>query len=87
MNRSDIYNLIEQERIKQDKLWGGPDHDDLHTLRDWVFFIVHELGELGKRATEHQWIKIAAIAVAAYESIDRYKRTHCKCGKLIAHSH
>lgn len=74
-----IYSEITAERQYQDQQWGGPDHDDDHSIHDWIAFIT----VYGARAVESsQWglvpqlsrssfIKIAALAVAAIESLDR----------------
>jgi len=78
--RMDVYEEIEMERIRQDKIWGGPAHDDLHGIRDWVAYIVNYLGQAVNRDAE--WgrdldrvreclIKVAALCVAAIESADR----------------
>ena len=82
--KKDLYVEIADERFHQDKKWGGPDHDSHHTSFEWVGFITHYLGKsieciinnAGKE--EHQlllfrynMIKVAALAVAAVEAVDR----------------
>lgn len=37
--QSAIIGEIQRERVRQDKLWGGPEHDDMHTPDDWLRFI------------------------------------------------
>jgi hypothetical protein len=77
----EIFEEIRKERAYQDERWGGSSHDDEHSVRDWVFFIV---GYAGKIATspETNWgrnelnvrryfVKIGALAVAALEALDR----------------
>ena len=34
-----IYDEIKAERVRQDSLWGGPEHDDTHNMIDWADFI------------------------------------------------
>ncbi len=61
------------ERARQDKLWGGPDHDDGHPFGDWLDFIQLQLSGLfgGDGSARGRLIKIAALAIAAVESMDR----------------
>jgi len=77
-----IYDEIAQERKRQDEMWGGPAHDDLHDYYDWQKFREKYEGEIvnaGVQATMEKirlsrreaLIKIAALAVAQIESIDR----------------
>ncbi len=78
--RMDVYEEVEMERVRQDKIWGGSTHDDSHGVRDWVAYIVNYLGQAVNRDAE--WgrdlnrvreclIKVAALCTAAIESIDR----------------
>ncbi len=78
--RSSIYAEIERERIHQDEEWGGPEHDDAHSVRDWVTFIVAYLGkaincdgewDLNLSFSRIAIVKVAALCVAALESFDR----------------
>lgn len=75
-----VLGEIARERVYQDEVWGGPEHDDTHTVRDWVTFIVAYLGKAVNRDSE--WarnlsisrialVKVAALCVAALESFDR----------------
>lgn len=81
----DILKEIEEERKHQDKKWGGPEHDDHHDSYAWVSFIIYYLGQStndfvkGKssfvsklRNFRYNMIKVAALAVAAIESCDRF---------------
>ncbi len=79
-DRSSIYNQIDVERDYQDRQWGGEQHDDKKSPRDWASFIVTYLGKaMGKEtswatnliAVRHRFIQIAALCVAAAESLDR----------------
>jgi len=69
-----IANEIAAERIRQDAQWGGPEHDDQHTPQDFLRYIgkqVHK-GQQAQFAGEREaLVKIAALAVAALESMNR----------------
>jgi len=80
MSRKSIYNQIDVERDYQDREWGGPEHDDTKSPRDWVSYIVAYLGKAMGRGTSwatnltavrHRFIQVAALCVAAIESMDR----------------
>jgi hypothetical protein len=71
-----IYDDIHDERKRQDELWGGPDHDDNHESEDWAAFIESlalrlEMEHFSYDRTRELFIHIAALAVAAIESLDR----------------
>lgn len=71
-----VLEQIAAEREKQDRQWGGASHDDEHTRRDWLGFI-KEHRDRAQRSIDkdadyrHRLIVIAALAVAAVESLDR----------------
>lgn len=78
--RLDIYEEVELERHRQNKMWGGPEHDDAHDVRDWIVYIVNYLGKAVDRDAEWgrnldvvrgYFIRVIALCVAAIESIDR----------------
>lgn len=78
--RMAIFMEIERERLFQDEKWGGPDHDDAHSVRDWISFIVVYLGRaVGRQSRRGRklsfsriaLVKVAALCVAALESFDR----------------
>ena len=78
--RMAIFMEIEGERLKQDEQWGGPEHDDQHSVRDWVTFIVAYLGagvnrdsDWGRKLSISRYalIQVAALTVAAVEAFDR----------------
>lgn len=71
---------VVEERSRQDEKWGGEGHDDKHSVRDWVTYIMAYLGRIVSR--ENKWgadsklarklfIQVAALAVAAVEALDR----------------
>jgi hypothetical protein len=67
---------IREERERQDKQWGGPAHDDEHTPSDFIGYVQRQCNlaslQLGDAAVSRsRFVKIAALAVAAIESIDR----------------
>ena len=79
-----ILEEIHEERKHQDKKWGGPAHDDQHDPYAWVSFITVYLGqsvsdfvnESGRfesklRKFRYNMVKVAALAVAAIEVVDR----------------
>lgn len=82
---NDILKEIEEERRHQDKKWGGADHDDTHDSYAWISFIIYYLGQSTSdfvrdkgsfvfklRNFRYNMIKVAALAVAAIESCDRF---------------
>jgi hypothetical protein len=76
MSQKDILEEISTEREKQDRIWGGPDHDDDHSVNDWVAFITEYAGRARKEGAgikkfRVNMIRVAALAVAAVESADR----------------
>jgi hypothetical protein len=71
-----IADNIRAERARQDDQWGGPEHDDEHNSADWMSFIERQLyAMVGYRDLaddrRQRFVKIAALSVAAIESIDR----------------
>jgi hypothetical protein len=79
---------IEAERARQDAQWGGPAHDDEHSLWDWFGYIKRQVTLAGFGAEwahlrgksitssmqRERLIKIAGLAVAAIESLDRKEK-------------
>ena len=69
---------VAAERQRQDAKWGGPEHDDGHHAGDWHRFVSLRLARVPVLASNgnaaevrRMWVQIAALAVAAAESIDR----------------
>ena len=66
---------VATERQRQDAKWGGPEHDDTHPISDWQRFISQRAENLVYRGNPERmyelFIEIAALAVAAAESMDR----------------
>ena len=71
-----VSEAIQAERDRQDRLWGGPKHDDTHSPQDWCLFIIQQTAKASDyRATPGEFrgrmVKVAALAVAAIESSER----------------
>lgn len=75
-------NDIEKERRRQDTKWGPQNHSPL----EWLSILTEEVGEVAKAINEAHWggaplteyraelVQVAAVAVAAIESLDRNGR-------------
>lgn len=71
------------ERFNQDKQWGGPRHDDSHAAIEWLDYISHQIDRAGGNSgivgasglpaatVRGRLVKIAALALAGIQSIDR----------------
>lgn len=73
--RSAIKQILD-ERARQDEKWGEQNHHPI----GWIAIAAEELGEAAKEALEQHYqsyrielIQVAAVAVAAIESLDRGK--------------
>ncbi len=70
-----IYTEIKEERSKQDDEWGGPGHDDGHTISDWAEFIRNHAYRaetaISISTARYQLVRVAALAVAGIEMLDR----------------
>jgi hypothetical protein len=75
--------LSEVTRIRdaQDRQWGGVAHDDHNEPWDWVAYIIKSLGrsivyppttKVALGSFRQELVKVAALAVAAIQSIDRH---------------
>ncbi|WP_437309945.1 hypothetical protein [Sorangium sp. So ce388] len=72
-----VYDEIAAERAVQDAKWGGRDADDRNTPNDWIAYIAGHAGRawsspLDLATYRKQLIRVAALAVAAVESLDRH---------------
>lgn len=75
---------IAMERVLQDNQWGGPETDDLRTDAEWAEYIHKQVSKLfqdegGALAARDRYVKIASLAVAAIQSIDRKNPQPCDC--------
>ena len=70
-----IFEEIKQERARQDEQWGGAEHDDQHSSSLFMSLVEKQAYKActpnGDGKFRERFIKIAALAVAAVESIDR----------------
>lgn len=70
---------ISRERERQDQQWGGPAHDDTHDAPEWLGLIYNQIVSANHAGAEvydpsqvrARLVKIAALAVAGIQSIDR----------------
>lgn len=64
---------VAKERQSQDWQWGGPEHDDKHMSEDWVQYIQKQANRCYNYPNElrERMVKVAALAIAAIESLDR----------------
>jgi len=71
---ADVLAEVKAERKHQDEVWGGPEHDDEHATARWYELINERFFDPGRTSpqqTRRLFIEIAALAVAAVESLDR----------------
>ncbi|MBW8267936.1 hypothetical protein [Caldovatus aquaticus] len=78
MSGATVLSEIAAERTRQDAQWGGPAHDDTMPLDEFVALIRDYAGWARVKAREgsmvearQRLIQVAALAVAAVESLDR----------------
>ena len=78
MNTTNILHEVADERKRQDHKWGGPEHDDKHSTAEFVQWIEDYAGwarmkssMLSHDKARDKLLDVAALAVAAVESIDR----------------
>jgi len=91
--RQAIFREIETERQCQDATHGGPPHDDTLHANDWLAIVMRHLGlAAGDEAIidaaryRKQLVRVAAVAVAAVESLDRRTGAAKVAGKYQAGS-
>lgn len=74
--RFGIFEEVHKERAAQDLQWGGPMHDDSHSIEDWVGYIIKHASEATHEGTRlrdfrRSMVRVASLAVAAIEACDR----------------
>ncbi len=69
--RQEIYAEIEAERQRQDKKWGGPAHDDQHSIREWSRLIGDHAIDVAGIWVTYETPEELQRRVAAIESFDR----------------
>jgi hypothetical protein len=65
---------ILNERRYQDEKWGGSEHDDTETEENWQRYITEYANAQGRSSSydfRKRMVKVAALAMAAIESVDR----------------
>ena len=70
---------VVDERIAQDRQWGGPDHDDEHDAFEWCSYIRKQLTYVNTEAKAQggaitfrkRMLKVAALAIAGIQASDR----------------
>ncbi len=82
VQRTFVRDDIQAERERQDAQWGGPEHDDHHTVEDWCSILFDRVeraqseiegyyAEVSHQTYRHRLVQVAAVAVAAIEAYDR----------------
>lgn len=73
-----VLNEALQERLRQDRLWGGPHHDDRHDAEDWLEILAQHFRKVewenqgaNRAGYRKELVQCAALCLAALESLDR----------------
>ena len=69
-----VYDEISDERQRQDTEHGGAEHDDDHSINDFIAFIAKHAGravDAESHEVRRHMIRVGALAVAVIEKIDR----------------
>ena len=75
MSQQTILAEISAERTYQDGIWGGAANDDANNEEsDWLRYIAEYAKPDNNHPFRERMLKVAALAVAAIESIDRKQR-------------
>ena len=74
----EIFKQIENERMNQDAQWGGAKHDDANGADNWFGIIRKQLSRFMRDGDSlslkrHALICVAAVCIAAIQSIDRWE--------------
>jgi hypothetical protein len=74
-----IMGDISMERALQDHQWGGQPTDDTRAPADWAQYIHNQLSKMFQEegGERDRFVKVAALAVAAIQSIDRTADKGC----------
>lgn len=70
--RRAIFDEVNTERNRQDRKWGGKQHDSQHGVDDWVGYIYEHAQralDRDEQVTRKQLVRVAALAVAALENL------------------
>lgn len=76
MTRAAIFADFSNERDRQDRMWGGPDHDNVHNQHDWIAYLTKHIGKAvhwpwTPELFRKQMVIVGALAMAAIEWCDR----------------
>lgn len=72
--KQEIIDEIIDERARQDTKYGGAAHDDAHSIREFVTFIMKHARKAvwdSSSTPRKQMIRVAALAIAVIEKLDR----------------
>lgn len=72
-----VHGEIREERKRQDDKWGGTEHDDEHSVSDFIAYVTKQAGEAVDRhrnIQRRQMIRVAATALALIEKLDREEK-------------
>ncbi len=82
---------VAEERERQDNKWGGPIHDDEHSVAEFAQLIEDYAGWARTMAgmnsphkARNRLIQVAALAVAAVEGIDRKLKRDAMAKKALS---
>lgn len=69
-------SLVNEERINQDKQWGGIGHDQMHNRKDWLDYINYQLKRIefldevsDEQQIKERLVKVAALCSAYYDCL------------------
>lgn len=84
-----VLSEVARRRREQDDVHGGLEHDDLHTLEEWLILIDRYASCVRLLSTSSQekrdyLLDVAALAVAALQSLDR-KEQEADRGQALPH--
>ena len=68
--QASAYDLIESERIRQIRKWGGEAHDDAHEHGHWLQFMARQQGHLAEAMTAFDF-DTPVDSEALYAAYDR----------------
>lgn len=84
-----VLGEVADERYRQDQRWGGPEHDDGHSVWEWKELLRAHVDRLtpGPRITRSDYrerlIEVAALCVAAAQAWDRKQAAPSEAGEHV----
>jgi len=85
MNRNEIYQLIDEERTRQDEKWGYMPRNNSDMV--WLAVLTEEVGECARAILKQDWInlkdeiiQVAAVAIAWLEDDENHNNGEYKVG-------